>query len=316
MTRKKSESTSPAELTAQRETPAVEREEPTPSADVDHPESNVDALRMWMTTIMKTRLLTHEEEIELAKQIEGGDARSREELVRCNLRLVVSIAAKYAGYNVPLADLIQEGNIGLLRAVEKFDYRRGYKFSTYAIWWIRQAVLRALDNYSRVIRLPTYVVAKVSRIEKTIQALRQQLGREPYVEEIAGELETSTEEVRELLAIPSELLSLEVPVNDSPNAPPLRDFIQDVEQSELGPLNGMIQQEDIERFLRALPEKERQIITMRYGLSGQDVHTLREIGKELGVTRERVRQIEAEIRKRWQRFRESEEFVGTKLQSA
>jgi len=315
MARKKSEHP-PENLPEAHETLDDERNPSLPLAEGERPESNIDALRMWMATIAKTRLLTHSEEIELAKRIEAGDARSREELVRCNLRLVVSIAAKYAGYNVPLADLIQEGNIGLLRAVEKFDYRRGYKFSTYAIWWIRQAILRALDNYSRVIRLPTYVVAKVSRVEKTIQALRQHYGREPSVEEIASELDISPEEVRELMAIPSELLSLEVPVNDSPNAPPLRDFIQDVEQSELGPLNNMIQQEDIERFLRALPEKERQIITMRYGLGGQEVHTLREIGETLGVTRERVRQIEAEIRKRWQRFRESEEFRKTKLQSA
>lgn len=280
------------------------------------PEGRSDALRMWMTTIAKTRLLTHEEEIELAKRIEAGDAASREELIRCNLRLVVSIALRYAGYNVPLADLIQEGNIGLLRAVEKFDYRRGYKFSTYAIWWIRQAVLRALDNYSRVIRLPTYVVAKVSRVERTIQALRQYLGREPSVEEIASELEISIEEVHELLAVPSELLSLEVPINDSPNAPPLRDFIQDFEQSEFGPLSNMIQQEDVDRFLRSLPEKERQIIVMRYGLEGQEVHTLREIGEALGITRERVRQIETEVRRRWQRFCESEEFARSKLRSS
>lgn len=285
------------------------------NAPPKEPEGGSDALRRWMATIAKTRLLTHEEEIELAKRIEIGDAAAREELIRCNLRLVVSIALRYAGYNVPLADLIQEGNIGLLRAVEKFNYRRGYKFSTYAIWWIRQAVLRALDNYSRVIRLPTYVVAKVSRVERTIQALRQYLGREPSVEEIASELEISVEEVCELLAVPSELLSLEVPINDSPNAPPLRDFIQDVEQSELGPLYSIIQQEDIDRFLRSLPKKERQIIVMRYGLEGQEVHTLREIGEVLGITRERVRQIEAEVRRRWQRFCESEEFARSKLRS-
>jgi RNA polymerase primary sigma factor len=278
------------------------------SPSADYPESNIDALRMWMTTIAKTRLLTHEEEIALAKRVKQEDESAREQLVRANLRLVAKVALQYAGYNVPLLDLIQEGNIGLLRAVEKFDYRLGFKFSTYAIWWIRQSVLRALDNYSRVIRLPTYVVAKVSRLDKAIQRLRQRFERDPTVEEIAREMEVPLDDVRELLAIPSELLSLEVPIDDSPNAPPLRDFIQNGHGDSDDPLTPTIRHEDIQRMLQALPEKERRMIQLRYGLEGCEEHTLREIGRQFDVTRERVRQIEADSLRRMRRFIESEEL--------
>ncbi|MBM3216039.1 RNA polymerase sigma factor RpoD/SigA [Candidatus Poribacteria bacterium] len=285
-------------------------------AGTNPPEGSFDALRMWMSTITKTRLLTQQEEVDLAQRIEAGDASARDELVRCNLRLVVSIAAKYGGYNVPLADLIQEGNIGLLRAVEKFDYRLGYKFSTYAIWWIRQSVLRALDNYSRVIRLPTYVVAKVSRLERATSILRQSLERDPSVAEIADELDLTEDEVRELMTIPSELLSLEVPIDDSPNSPPLRDFIRDDHGPQEDPLYEIIQSEDIQRMLRVLSEKERQMILRRYGLDNHEEHTLREIGQEFDMTRERVRQIEVEVLKRLRRLVESEEQSQSARQSA
>ena len=286
-------------------------------------DNSVDALRMWLSTVTRMRLLTREEEVELAKGVEAGCEASREELVRCNLRLVVSVAAKYANYNVPLADLIQEGNIGLLRAVEKFDYRRGFKFSTYAIWWIRQSVLRALDNYSRVIRLPTYVVAKVSRLDRAVIKLRQQLEREPSVEEIADALDLSPEEVEELMAIPSELLSLEVPIDDTPNSPPLRDFIQEVEthtnkgdDDANDPIEEIIRNEIIQRMMTMLPDKERRMMLMRYGLDGNEEHTLREIGAEFDVTRERVRQIEADVLKRLRLMLETDEQPRSKRQSA
>lgn len=272
------------------------------------PISSVDALRMWMATVTKTRLLTREEEVEVAKRIRAGDEAAREQLIRCNLRLVISVAAKYSGYNVPLADLIQEGNIGLLRAVEKFDHTRGFKFSTYAIWWIRQAVLRALDNYSRVIRLPTYVVAKVSRMERSIARLSQDLERDPNVEEIAASLEISPEEVRELMAIPSELLSLELPIDDSPAAPALRDFIQDLDDWSQHPLDGIIQTEQVRRMLDALPDKERRMMLLRFGLEGNEEHTLREIGAQFDVTRERVRQIELEVMRRLRQLVAAEEY--------
>ena len=234
---------------------------------------------------------------------------ARELLIRCNLRLVVSVATKYAGYNVPLADLIQEGNIGLLRAVEKFDHRRGFKFSTYAIWWIRQSVLRALDNYSRVIRLPTYVVAKVSRMGKAAYRLRQELQREPTLDEVAHAMEASVAEIEQLMAIPSELLSLEVPLDDAPNSPLLRDFVQDSDDAGEDPLRETILTEEVQRMLNALPDKERRMIRLRYGLDGNEEHTLREIGSQFDVTRERVRQIEVEVLRRLKRFVESDEIT-------
>ncbi len=278
------------------------------AAPPTRPVGSVDALRMWMATVTKTRLLTREEEVELAKAIQTGDEAARERLIRCNLRLVISVAVKYAAYNVPLADLIQEGNIGLMRAVEKFDHTKGFKFSTYAIWWIRQAVLRALDNYARVIRLPTYVVAKVSRLDRAIARLSQNLERDPTVEEIGAEMELSPEEVQQLMAIPSELLSLELPMDDSPSAPALRDFIQDLDDWSRNPLDGIIQSEQVSRMLDVLPEKERRMMLLRFGLEGHEEHTLREIGTQFQVTRERVRQIEIEVIKRLRQLAAAEEY--------
>ncbi|GIX05949.1 MAG: hypothetical protein KatS3mg115_0352 [Candidatus Poribacteria bacterium] len=255
----------------------------------------------------KTPLLTREEEVELAKQIEKGSQEARDRMIRANLRLVISVASQYVGYNVPLADLIQEGNIGLMRAVEKFDYRKGYKFSTYAIWWIRQSILRALDNHARVIRLPTYIVSKLSKMDRTILLLRQKLQREPTSEEIAEEMGVSVQEIEELMAVPSELLSLEVPVDDSPNSPLLRDFIGEPPDGD--PLDELIQEEIIRQVLDKLPDKERRIILLRYGLEGCREHTLREIGDQFHVTRERVRQIERAVIRRLRQLLETEEEI-------
>ncbi|GIX06786.1 MAG: hypothetical protein KatS3mg115_1189 [Candidatus Poribacteria bacterium] len=276
------------------------------------PDVAPDALRMWMRDITKTRLLTHEEEIELAKRIEQGDEEAREILIRSNLRLVVSVALKYRGHNVPVADLIQEGNIGLMRAVEKFDYRRGFKFSTYAIWWIRQAVMRALDNYARVIRLPSYVIAKVSKLDEVVARLRATLDREPTLEEIAAELDLSVDRVREILAVASEPLSLEMPVGEDRDASLLRDFVHD-DSTAAGDamLHDIIVEQEIEELLSKLPEREQQVLRLRYGLDDGRERTLREIGAMFQVTRERIRQIEAEALRHlryWTRVREHPEL--------
>ena len=274
--------------TSQRPTPPV----PPPSKS---PDIAADALRMWMRDITKTPLLTREQEVELAKGVEAGSDAARERLVRSNLRLVVSVALKYRGHNVPLSDLIQEGNIGLMRAVEKFDYRRGFKFSTYAIWWIRQAVMRALDNYARVIRLPSYVVAKISKFDDTAGRLRKELERDPSVEELAEALELTPERVRDILAVSSDPLSLEMPVSEERESSQLRDFIEDKDgESQHEILSNIILEQDIESMLEKLPPREHQILRMRYGLDDGQERTLREIGVRFDVTRERIRQIEAE----------------------
>ncbi len=261
----------------------------------DSPDVAADALRMWMRDITKTPLLTREQEVELSKAVEEGSEAARERMVRANLRLVVSVALKYRGHNVPLSDLIQEGNIGLMRAVEKFDYRRGFKFSTYAIWWIRQAVMRALDNYARVIRLPSYVVAKISKFDDTAGRLRQELERDPTVEELAEALELSPERVRDILAVSSDPLSLEMPVSEERESSQLRDFIEDPEgESQQEILSNIILEQEIEGMLDQLTPREHEILRMRYGLDDGQERTLREIGARFDVTRERIRQIEAE----------------------
>jgi RNA polymerase primary sigma factor len=263
------------------------------------PEVARDALRMWMRDITKTRLLTHDEEIALAKRIEQGDDDARETLVRSNLRLVVSVALKYRGHNVPVSDLIQEGNIGLMRAVEKFDYRRGFKFSTYAIWWIRQAVMRALDNYARVIRLPSYVVAKISKFDDAASRLRQELEREPTPEELAIDLDLPEERVREILSLSCDPLSLDMPVGEERDTSLLRDFIEDRKsESYRDALADVMLEQEIQHLLDQLPVKEHEVIRLRYGLADGQERTLREIGLRFGVTRERIRQIEADALRR------------------
>jgi len=258
-----------------------------------------DALRMWMRDITKTRLLTHEEEIALAKRIEEGDEEAREILVRSNLRLVVSVALKYRGHNVPVSDLIQEGNIGLMRAVEKFDYRRGFKFSTYAIWWIRQAVMRALDNYARVMRLPSYVVAKIAKFDDVAGRLRQELERDPTPEELATALDLPEERVREILSLSSDPLSLDMPVGEERDTSLLRDFIEDRKSdSYRDALADLMLEQEIQHLLDQLPVKEHEVIQLRYGLVDGQERTLREIGLRFGVTRERIRQIEADALRR------------------
>ncbi|MFN8150887.1 MAG: sigma-70 family RNA polymerase sigma factor [Solirubrobacterales bacterium] len=256
-------------------------------------EPGVDSLRLYLHSIGKVSLLTADGEVELAKRIERGDIDAKRQMVEANLRLVVSIAKGYVGRGLSFLDLIQEGSLGLIRAVEKFDYRRGYKFSTYATWWIRQAVTRAIADKSRTIRVPVHVNEKLARVRSVERGLVQDLGREPEPHEVAAELGMQVSEVRELMNIGAAPVSLEAPIGDDGNGR-LADLVPD-EESE-GPFEhatDSLQREGLERALGMLSERERKVIELRYGLLGSDPLTLEQIGRDFGITRERVRQIES-----------------------
>lgn len=262
-----------------------------------------DALSSWLRQVAHHSLLTREEEIALAKRIENGDESACDELVQANMRLVVSVASKYQGRNVPLEDLIQEGNIGVMRAAKKFDYRKGFKFSTYAIWWIKQAIRRTLDNCSRSIRLPSYIVAKVNRFDSTYARLCQELQREPKIGELAEALELTESQVKEILALNSDTISMETPLSDEKTAATLGDLVEDTSANpEAGAIADMIEQDLVEQLLGKLSAREQQVLSMRYGLEGGNERTLREIGEKLNVTRERIRQLEIEAIHRLKRF--------------
>ena len=262
-----------------------------------------DALSSWLRQVAHHSLLTREEEIALAKRIENGDESACDDLVQANMRLVVSVASKYQGRNVPLEDLIQEGNIGVMRAAKKFDYRKGFKFSTYAIWWIKQAIRRTLDNCSRSIRLPSYIVAKVNRFDSTYARLCQELQREPKITELAEALELTENQVKEILALNSDTISMETPLSDEKTAATLGDLVEDTsENPEVGPIADMIEQDLVDQLLGKLSMREQQVLSMRYGLEGGNEKTLREIGEKLNVTRERIRQLEIEAIHRLRRF--------------
>lgn len=255
-----------------------------------------DAVQMYLKEIGKTPLLTPEEEKELAKRIEKGDEMARQKLIQANLRLVVSIAKRYANRSQRLSilDLIQEGNIGLSRAVDKFDYRKGFKFSTYATWWIRQAVTRALADYSRTIRIPVHMVETITKYTQTKRHLMQILGRDPLPEEIAAEMNMDVKKINYLQKISQEVMSLEAPIGEDDDKFTLSDLIKD-EQS-LSPdelANFTFLKDQVKEILADLTERERKILIMRFGLEDNIPHTLEEVGKEFGVTRERIRQIEA-----------------------
>jgi RNA polymerase primary sigma factor len=255
-------------------------------------EPSLDSLRLYLRSIGRVELLTADQEIELAQRIEKGDMVAKHHMVEANLRLVVSIAKGYLGRGLSLLDLVQEGSLGLIRAVEKFDYRRGYKFSTYATWWIRQAVTRAIADKARTIRIPVHMVDKLNRVAHVERQLVQGLGREPEPVEIAKELEISVREVRDILRVAQMPVSLERPVGDEDESE-LGDFVAD--ESTEGPFETAtetLQREDIQKALDALPQRERQVIELRYGLRGHEPLTLEEVGRAFGVTRERVRQIE------------------------
>jgi RNA polymerase primary sigma factor len=262
-----------------------------------------DSVRMWLREIGKTPLLTTEEEIELARRIEDkSNAELAEEakmiLTEANLRLVVSIAKKYSGRGMSFPDLIQEGNIGLIRAVEKFDYRKGYKFSTYATWWIRQAITRAIADQGRTIRIPVHMVETINRLIKTSGHLLQELGREPTLDEIAREMELPVERVSEIIRIAPEPLSLETPIGEEEDSH-LSDFVPDDDAiSPAEAASNLILREQIEDVLAKLTQRERDVLKMRFGLEDGYPRTLEEVGRHFKVTRERIRQIEAKALKK------------------
>jgi RNA polymerase primary sigma factor len=255
-------------------------------------EPSLDSLRLYLRSIGRVNLLTAEQEVALARRIERGDMAAKQRMIEANLRLVVSIAKSYLGRGLTFLDLIQEGSMGLIRAVEKFDYRRGYKFSTYATWWIRQAVTRAIADKGRTIRIPVHMVEKLNKVVHVERQLVQQLGREPTPEEIAAELETTVREVRDVLRMAQQPISLERPVGEEDDSE-LGDFVEDqTAESPFELAAEHLRRENLWRALRALPAREREVIEMRFGLTGQRPYTLEEVGRAFNVTRERIRQIE------------------------
>ena len=252
-----------------------------------------DPVRMYLKEIGKVPLLSAEEEIELAKRMELGDQEAKKRLAEANLRLVVSIAKRYVGRGMLFLDLIQEGNLGLIKAVEKFDYRKGYKFSTYATWWIRQAITRAIADQARTIRIPVHMVETINKLIRVSRQLLQELGREPTPEEIAKEMDMPVERVREILKISQEPVSLETPIGEEEDSH-LGDFIQDDNVPVPADAAAFtLLKEQLEEVLGTLTEREQKVLTLRFGLEDGRARTLEEVGKEFNVTRERIRQIEA-----------------------
>jgi len=265
-------------------------------------ELGADSVGSYLKEIATVSLLSAADEVRLAKLIERGDQRAKDALIEANLRLVVSIAKRHVGRGLSLLDLIQEGNLGLIRAVEKFDWRKGFKFSTYATWWIRQAISRAITDQGRTIRIPVHMSDVMNRVTMTQRKMVQRLGRDPTSTEIARELKMETEKVDEIQRLIRETVSLETPVGDTDAS--LGDFIEDEEagRPEEVAANTMMKN-DLRRVLDSLSERERRILELRYGLDEQEPMTLEEVGKELGVTRERIRQMELRTLRRLESFR-------------
>jgi RNA polymerase primary sigma factor len=254
-----------------------------------------DSIRLYLCEIGKVPLLTAKEEIDLARAIRKGDQTAKQQLAEANLRLVVSIAKKYIGRGLSFLDLIQEGNIGLFRAVEKFDPNRGFKFSTYATWWIRQAITRAIADQARTIRIPVHMVETINKLTHAQRRLVQELGREPLIEELAAEMDMDIKKVRHIMKISQDIVSLEAPVGTEEDSK-LGDFIEDDDAlSPSDATNRQIIKENIHEMLQYLSPRERKIIEMRFGLKDGVGHTLEEVGHEFNVTRERIRQIEAKV---------------------
>ncbi|MEK7672971.1 MAG: RNA polymerase sigma factor RpoD [Patescibacteria group bacterium] len=274
---------------------SVSRKEKKAKKEAEFKEIANDSIRLYLCEIGRVDLLTAKEEIDLAKRIEKGDQSAKSKLAEANLRLVVSIAKKYIGRGLSFLDLIQEGNIGLFRAVEKFDPNRGFKFSTYATWWIRQAITRAIADQARTIRIPVHMVETINKLTHAQRRLVQELGREPLVEELAAEMDMDVKKVRHILKISQDIVSLEAPVGTEEDSK-LGDFIEDDEAlSPAEATNRQLLKENIREMLQYLSPRERKIIEMRFGLKDGVGHTLEEVGQEFHVTRERIRQIEAKV---------------------
>jgi RNA polymerase primary sigma factor len=268
-----------------------EEDKVVPKLDLSH-EPSLDSLRLYLREIGKVPLLTADQEVSLAKRIERGDMSAKTQMTEANLRLVVSIAKGYLGRGLSFLDLIQEGSLGLIRAVEKFDYRKGYKFSTYATWWIRQAVTRAIADKARTIRIPVHMVEKLNKVVHIERQLVQRLGREPRPEEIAEELDMTIDEVRDIQRMAQHPVSLEKPIGEEEESE-LGDFVKDdLAESPYDTASLQLRRGDIERALSSLPDRERKVIELRFGLRGEQPCTLEEVGRAFGVTRERIRQIE------------------------
>lgn len=273
----------------------VELSDDTTEVDLTVPEGIAldDPVRMYLKEIGRIPLLTPEEEVELAKRMEAGDEEAKKHLIESNLRLVVSIAKRYVGRGMLFLDLIQEGNMGLIKAVEKFDYRKGYKLSTYATWWIRQAITRAIADQARTIRIPVHMVETINKLVRTSRHLLQQLGREPTPEEIGEEMGISADKVREILKVAQEPVSLETPIGEEEDSH-LGDFIEDEDApAPADAASFLLLREQIEEVLDTLNPREQKVLRLRFGLDDGRARTLEEVGREFGVTRERIRQIEA-----------------------
>ena len=269
-------------------------------------------MRLYLRTIGRVQLLTREDEVRLAKRIEQNDMRAKNALIEANLRLVVSIAKRYSGRGLTLLDLIQEGNLGLIRAVEKFDWRRGFKFSTYATWWIRQAITRALADQSRTIRIPVHMVERMNRVAKAKRMLLQQHNREPKPEEIGELVEMPARKGEEILKLGQEPVSLEAPVGGEDGDASLGDFIEDAATDRpLEIVSKRMRDDDIQKVLDSLSLRERRVIELRYGLGDKGPMTLEDIGHEVGVTRERVRQIESKTLAMLKSSRGADRLAGT-----
>jgi len=294
-------STMGIDIMESKEVPALEKDDNPGSTDDDNevdlslPDgiSVTDPVRMYLKEIGRVSLLTAEQEVELAKGMEAGDEIAKRQLVEANLRLVVSIAKRYVGRGMSFLDLIQEGNLGLMRAVDKFDYHRGYKFSTYATWWIRQAITRAIADQARTIRIPVHMVETINKLIRISRQLVQELGREPTAEEIAEHMDMTPDKVREILKISQDPVSLETPIGEEDDSH-LGDFIED--QDALAPSDAAafeLLKEQLEEVLHTLTEREEKVLRLRFGLDDGKPRTLEEVGKQFSVTRERIRQIEA-----------------------
>jgi RNA polymerase primary sigma factor len=291
------------------ETPEKEKEAPPPPPAAQPLETTTDALQLFLREAGRHPLLNAAQEVELAKRIERGDMEAKSTMIQSNLRLVVSIAKNYRNQGLPFLDLIQEGTLGLIRAVEKFDWRRGYKFSTYATWWIRQAVARALADKARTIRMPVHIVERLQKMNRAERTLWMELGREPTLEEIAEEASLPIEQAREVRAAARASASLDQPVGEQDDAV-FGDFVAGDDPLPEERVEVSLRSQALGDALRALPDRERHVLVLRYGLLDEEPKTLEEIGRRLGLTRERVRQIELESLRRLATLREMQVVNG------